>query len=356
MGQYTAITSGFYHDIQKSNRLLKVTLHANSKPGGGEDGWDRGTEYYKEALVTSIVKEDFQVGISNSWGEFSMGETIQSLWNSLKPFAPYLGYASEKLGKMDRDGKELQGEGKLKHTLSNFAVDLIDKAKPYVDMGAPYLSRALVVEGTRFSYYAGTGVAFGNLGMKFTIFADWIDGKFVTVNEQLEKLYPYIVGKYIKPDSGILEGTLIDEFYGWQVPPGGFIPDLKNLDNVQKGTLMLKIGAFYCLKNLVVKDVQLNFSKHLVKHPTKELDISPLYCDVDLILTPASKYSDESLTEFVSGKAMETDKKEVVTDMTDRLSDEIANNKALSDSYNTTKENVKVDYSSNSALKKGDWI
>lgn len=333
---------GFYHDIQKSNRLLKVTLHANSKPGGGQDGWDRGTEYYEEALVTSIVKEDFQVGISNSWGEFSMGETIQSFWNSLKPFAPYLGYAGKKLGEMNEVGQELQGEGRLKHMLSNFAVDTIETIKPYADMGANYLSRALIVEGTRFSYYSGSGVAFGNLGMKFTVFADWKDGKFVTVNEQLEKLYPYIVGKYIKPDGTKIKGVPIDEFYGWQVPPGGFIPDLKNIDNVQKGTLMLKIGAFYCLKNLVVKDAQLNFSKHLVKHPTKSLDVSPLYCDVDLILTPATKYSDVSLQKFVSGEDMSKEKMEVVADMTGKLSSEIVKNKVLGNKYNTTNSNIKI--------------
>ena len=44
----------------------------------------------------------------------------------------------------------------------------------------------------------------------------------------------------------------------------------------------------------------MNFSKVMVKDPiTKE--ISPLYCDINLTLTPATMYSNNSLEKFIEG-------------------------------------------------------
>lgn len=98
---------------------------------------------------------------------------------------------------------------------------------------ANYLSRSLVVQGTRFSYYSGTGIDFGNLQMKFTLFSQYIKEKdsyiFKSVDDQLQKILPYIIGEF-KPvteggDGDV--GKFIQEFASWQMPPGNFSADLK---------------------------------------------------------------------------------------------------------------------------------
>jgi hypothetical protein len=189
------------------------------------------------------------------------------------------------------------------------------EAPKFVNKGVDYLSRALVVQGTRFSYYGGTGIDFSNLAMKFTLFSDWINGTFLTVEDQMRKILPYVAGDFVD----LLDGSVnvsddvkkfVNRFASWQMPPGGFQSDLNSIDTVQKGTLKLRIGTRYALENLVISSAQFNFSKTMVKTPDSELAekekmyFVPQYCEIVLNLRPASQYSKNSLERFVNGHAV----------------------------------------------------
>ena len=165
--------------------------------------------------------------------------------------------------------------------------------------------------------------------MKFTVFSGWNSDletgqiSWTTVNDQLQPLYPYLIGKYKNGVANFQEGDLgmsgetagqaneiINEFLSWQLPPGGYKPDTKNVDNVQFGTLKLKFGSFYSLSSLVCTNAQFNFSKQMVKYwdSGKEKNVlSPLYCDVIINFQPSTKYSDDSLKRFISGGTMESE-------------------------------------------------
>jgi hypothetical protein len=175
--------------------------------------------------------------------------------------------------------------------------------------------------------------------MKFTVFSDWIlDGgsyKFITCYEQLEELYDYAMSKYeeVSGDVGLaklgseLAGDLagktlkdekagkgvsqktkefIERHFKWQLPPGGFRADLKSIDNVQRGTLKLRINDMYTLENLVITSMNASFSKIPCKHPTEIGKIVPLYADVILSLQPVTMYSDAAMRAFVEGKSLDT--------------------------------------------------
>jgi hypothetical protein len=83
----------------------------------------------------------------------------------------------------------------------------------------------------------------------------------------------------------------------------GFKANIKNVDVVQEGTLLLKFGAYYMIDNLVVENATFNFSKQMTKNPQGYHNygeiLSPLYCEVTIQLRPATKYSDISLKKFV---------------------------------------------------------
>jgi hypothetical protein len=169
-----------------------------------------------------------------------------------------------------------------------------------------FLNKALVTNGTRFTYYGGTGINFGNLGMKFTVFPQWKDNEFLEVPAQVEKLYPYFIGQLEKfeeatgVDSNTMPGDIANKVFMFQDPPGGYLADMNSIDKIQRGTLKLKIGSFYEISNLVCSDVMLNFSKNMVKNPKTQM-ISPLFCDVNITLRPSTKYSDQVLRKFVGG-------------------------------------------------------
>ena len=320
--------SGFYYDLQKENRLLSVTLHPNMVTSDGGVTWVKPSGevdedgYRKEPIARAILKEDFVVGVANNWMDFSGGDTINQIWNSLKPFAPYAKYAAEHLEEMARVGNEEKAKGGFTGVVANLLNDMVNKFAPYVDKAADYLNRSLVVQGTRFSYYAGTGTSFGNLQMKYIIFGDWINGQFKTVHDQLQELYPYILGKYVNWDTKNKD-NMLNQFVGWQLPPGGFKADVKNVDIVQEGTLKLKFGGYYSIPNIVVKDAQLTFSKQMIKSPRStegSNKISPLYCDIQLTLQPATKYTDISLRNFVEGKGTVSDIQEIEGTLSDNLS------------------------------------
>ena len=225
-----------------------------------------------------------------------------------------------------------------KHTEGTWAEKLnngLEEARKFIGKNGNYLNHSLVVQGTRFSYYAGTGTSFSNLNMKFTLFADYINGKFKTVHDQLDKLYPYIMGQYVNVNGSNKGGEAkeagnLDEFFGWQKAPGGFKPDIKNIDKAIFGTLKLKFGSYYSIRNLAVRDAQISFSKQLVKKPANPNSndyskdgLSPLYCDVVLSFQPVTKFSDVALRTFVEGTTTEQGRGKLENDLNQPLTAEL---------------------------------
>lgn len=376
--------SGFYYDYQKKNPMMRVTLHANTKPPAGVyDSWkawshtnskdlsqdfpywkdsaldpdedssapksatacELDPRYGQRSLCSSIISEDFNVSIANSWGEHSGGQQLQDMFNSgFKMFEPYAregGTILSKLSKGLTAYKTSNPDSLIPESFIDKAIDISGKASKASREAGNVFGRNLIVQGTRFKYYAGTGLSFSNLGMKFTLFADYIeqtkeDGspisgttgnqcfKFMTPDDQLAPLLPYAVGKYVPLISekdgdvdkwisslGLTDiakdnKDILNKFLGWQLPPGGFQADISYIDHVQPGTLMLKIGPYYRLKNLVIQDIQLNYSKNTAKYydvVDDKIKTCPLYCDVFITLTPANKYSDEMLKKFVATRS-----------------------------------------------------
>lgn len=333
---YSSNCSGFYYDEQRKNPLMSITLHANQKAIDEGLKWDKVSDpdddgYEKKPLCTALMGEDFSVAIANNWSEFDAGNMLESAWNSIRPLGAYSRHIGKLMGNMVNAGnnwlsKHADGSTEWAQKLNSG----LGKVNDFINNSdkTNILNHALVVQGTRFSYYAGTGTSFSNLNMKFTLFADHFEtGGFKTVHEQLQDLYPYIMGKYVNVDgsnkSGEEKEGNLDEFFGWQKAPGGFKPDIKNIDNTVIGTLKLKFGSYYSIKNLVCRDAQLSFSKQMVKYnsTSSSIDYSPLYCDVVLSFQPATKYSDNALRKFVDGSLTESDR----SDFTKKLRGDLDN-------------------------------
>jgi len=431
--------SGWYYDLQLDNRLTSVSLHPNKilNDKGKWVNFDYEsnnavdpnlkelkeadpdyTEYRKIPICQAIVTEDFSVSVANSWSDFG-GDMIGQMWESLKPMAPYADFIKSQIhnaaenyrsmaGSSDpKDQQKLQNiqNSKVSSAMAKFTTRL-DESLQKADKGekggidvVDYLNRSLVVQGTRFSYYSGSGTSFGNLVMKFTLFPkyeyQYQNGyQFITVTEQVEELLPYCIGKFVNASGETKEEEeqrkkeanengkkldeteeLINSLIGWQLPPGGFKTNYKNVDVIQEGTLMLRVGAFYTIPNLVIENVNFNFSKQMTKDPTQVQDvdleaeaqqkeeakkkekekkqpgenteettqeetkagskmfkqkdvISPLYCDVTLQLRPATKYSDNSLRKFILSRG---------TKILKETSDTLRNNleeRPIADKYN----------------------
>ena len=326
--------SGWYYDLQLNNRLVCATLHPNKIPNG--NNWDDPTttdddnpEYAAKPICKAIVTEDFNVAVANSWSDFG-GDMLGQIWESVKPLAPYADSFKKGINNAVTRYKEMLNSNKSedKNRLSKIKESDVSKAmanamiwldeklnKPGGIDITDYLNRSLVVQGTRFSYYSGSGTSFGNLMMKFTLFPTYDGTKFITVDEQVKDILPYCIGKFVSGTEGLLsdeerqkEGSvakLVDDMISWQKPPGGFKANVKNVDIVQEGTLLLKFGAYYMIENLVIENATFNFSKQMTKNPggykSGNSIISPLYCDVTIQLRPATKYSDVSLRKFVFG-------------------------------------------------------
>lgn len=330
--------SGWYYDLQLGNRLISATLHPNQQLNDDKSKWVdiRGEKdpdndkYAKDPICTAIINEDFNVAVANSWSDFG-GDMLGQMWESIKPLAPYADAAKTMIGnavkqyndmlnstnpedqsrsKRIRESAMSQKMGELM-TIVN---DKLNDPNSGIDI-TDYLNRALVVQGTRFSYYSGSGTSFGNLMMKFTLFPTYNEkGEFESVDKQVEKLFPYCIGKFVSGTDGLLTNeekenySAIDNMISWQKPPGGFKANVKNVDVVQTGTLLLKFGAYYMIDNLVVENASFNFSKQMTKNPAAYKSVgssdilSPLYCDISIQLRPATKYSDESLKKFVLGR------------------------------------------------------
>lgn len=346
--------------------------------------------YRLKPIATAIASEDFIVSVSNSWTEFGRTNALEEMFNSVKPYAGMISSLAdtgiaEAIGNYDYESSgsfAVRGIGKM--------VGLAKKAGEAVGLTGglnqlgDFLNRQLTVQGTRFAYFSGTTSSFGNLSMKFTVFSDWIlDGneyKFVTCYEQLDELYDYSMSKYknISGDEGVskyvsetlgkatnkvLGGTakgeqgqevttgkavsekfesLIERHFKWQLPPGGFRADLKNIDNVQRGTLKLRINDMYTLENLVITSMNVSYSRIPCKHPleSEKGKIIPLYADVVLNFQPATMYSDTSLRAFVEGKAWSTVNSEK-TDRETELTESSKTNKIIQEILNAEKEGDK---------------
>lgn len=338
-----SIVQGFYYDQQLNNPTLKVSLHPNQIPDGteanGATKWvgaknpekDSASEefpYDEDPICTSIIQDDFQVSIVNTYSDFG-GDPLGDMWNSQKPMAPYMLEIAKGLRTISRKTEEYQkkagadGSSIWDKAMSGLSSILDEVAAGQENMGK-YLSRALVVQGTKFSYYGGTGVDFGNLQMKFTIFSQYVkEGDnyvFKSVNDQLEKILPYVIGDYVSvTELGDGEvGKFVQEFASWQMPPGNFAANLKNVDIVQQGTLKLRIGPFIAIENLVIKSCQLNYSKALVKNPEGNNSMNLFYphsCEVTLGIAPITKYSRSSLERFIFGKASDNYKQKIAGEM-----------------------------------------
>lgn len=351
-------SSGFYYNNQLRNELQCVSLHPNSEFIGGK--WEQAAgpldseDYRIKPIARAILSEDYQIAVANTWSQFGDDE-IGKAWNNIKPFAPYAGHLAKMTGEMMNKMGEMEiSENKaVNSTIANGLKKVVGEIQNLSEKGAKVLNRSLVAQGARFSYYSGTGIGFGNLSMKFTIFADFIDDKedlgynkssnsssvsvgnvsFKTVDDQLKELYPYTMGEYtqgVVNSNGEIEGTqgtdgqniktgitgdageIINEFLAWELPPGGYEPDTKSIDTIQKGTLKLKFGAFYSLPNLVIVGSQFNFSRQMVKFwDGSKNTLTPLYCDVVLNFKPVTKFSDDSLKRFISGYSMQQERASV---------------------------------------------
>ena len=330
--------SGWYYDLQKNpikSPLTTVSLHYNKKfDGQGTNGWSNLVEgetdkdgYSTDYLCTSILTEDFTVAVNNHWSDFG-GDPISELWDRAKPLAPYskvLGDTIQRIAASDTQ----EHEGTVSSLLSR-GIQWLARENT-VDKITDYLNRKLIVQGTRFSYYNGTDISFGSLGMKFTIFPTWdSDGNLYTVNNQVNKLYPYVIGKFVKNDLLSKEIPELKEYIGWQIQPGGYTPKPENLDKIQEGTLKLKIGILYSIPNLLISDAQFTYSKQAIKLPTQnnimgaegenvETIITPMSCDVSLIFRPATKFSDDALKQFVTGVGREEDLKYLNINLKNKL-------------------------------------
>lgn len=377
--------SGFYYDWQLNNPLLTATLHTNMrligiresvegkiiplevgdnpyeykgkfewelwKPKKGvtdssQDDLKNGEVYCLEPithnyslaedenpsacyrakpLITSILNEDFQFNIGNSWGDAGGATSLESAFNNLKTLAPYkkeLGAGIKSLGGTIKDffGKK-DGTG-----AANWIGDNAEKIGDAMGKGADALNSVLIQQGSRFSYYGGTQTSFGNLSMRFTLFADWVwdekvnggDWVFKTVHEQLREIYPYAVGKYYPLKLGLDQNVLkndtelakniddaVGSFFGWQQPPAGFQSDIRSLDTCQRGTLRLVLGGYYTAENLLIDGMNVNFSKTMTKVPPR----SKAYMSGggEVFYNKAQEYDEDIYDD--NGNVIRTDKK-----------------------------------------------
>ena len=307
--------SGWYYDLQtdytkSTGRMSCITLHPSTKPSSDvewpEDNGDSDQGFYSpNPVAIALINEDFQVSIANTWSDFG-GDPIGGLWDTVRPLAPYAGYAEDMMEKLTTNYNNAKAQGKIKeNSLSKSIGDAVNQAwgwyKDHTKGGgaSAYLNMALVAMGTRFSYYAGTGISFGSMVMKYYVMPKWEGTTIVTVTEQLEKLYPFIMGHLMLKEK---KANDPDQLIAWQQGPGGFKSDYRDIDTQQKGTLLMKYGGLYAVNNLVVEQANLVFSKQAVKQPkpsSSGQQYSPLYCEVTLQLKPASKFSDNKLKDFV---------------------------------------------------------
>ena len=352
--QPTEVNTGFYYDSQINDPFLSISLHPNTKPGNDRDGngwkafsaaegdvllprtYDRNRYAYSNndtvkggsieeqwdcysaiPIARAILTEDFSFSIGNDFTDINNGNPIEEIFNGFKSYAPILSRLSGALKGIDPYGDDMGSwvVGKLQGMLSTVG--------KFANEGSRLLNRGLIVQGTRFSSYNGSYVNFSNMELKFTAFSDWIeDGTFQPVTEYIQKIRPYVMGEY-KPSAidlfdkkyndegketfgsqiGSALEMFLSEYIGYQNPPGGFRMSTMNLDYILKGTLRLEIGGLYSISNLVLKNMNVTFSKVQTKDPRPDHqgEIWPLYAEIVLQLVPASMFIDTSLDRLLGG-------------------------------------------------------
>lgn len=336
--------SGFYYDQQMKNEGLTMSLHPSTKPADADTYWTQANEvkygdpgspikYSKLPVVKAIIGEDFQIAVANQWDDASIIDDAVSMFNSAKPLAAFADFFKGEADQMVETGRAAEGtaETPIGKGGQKFANDVASFGSKVAGVASQYLNRALVVQGSRFSYYNGSSIGFGNMSMKFTLLSDWgSDGKWRSCIDKIKGpagegcdygLLDYCIGKYVKWSKNTAANDVLNQFVGWQLPPGGFKADLKNVDNMQYGTLMLIIGDMYAIPNLVIQDAQFTFSKQVVKVPLSEakIDLVPMYCDVQLTLKPASKYTDVSFLKAIDGSMIKEKKEDFIKVVNSRL-------------------------------------
>ena len=374
--------SGFYYDSQLNLETMSASLHPNSIldkdgikwisiPDNEQESTDNQiysdtrvtTEtkerypYREKPICKAIINEEFQVSIANTYTGFGE-DFIGGLWSNLKPLAPYAGEAAKFLADIANQTENYfankVGEGKNMSENGNKALsaflNVMRDASNFAGQAGDYLNRSLVVQGSRFSYYNGTGIDFGNLVMKFTIFSgfhtvdeyDERDHKIIkkvieynSVYNQIAEILPYVIGEFV-PITDITKNSseevkqFVSEFASWQMPPGGYVPYYKDVDTVHPGTLKLRLGPYFSVENLVIKSAQFTYSKAMSKNPTYKGDskiskdtqnyLVPLSCEVLLNLGPITKHSRQSLERYIKGTSSRGTKKILEGKMADSLS------------------------------------
>jgi len=392
--------SCWFYDNQMLDRMTSVSLHANtyldnnrkwrkfekgSEATGANMGVDAGG-YCLAPLCTSILNEDFQVSISNTWNEVG-GDPVSSIWDQLaRPLAPYANYAKDVIKQIGDNTRKWGQENKDKVTnttkqLTEWAGKIGDFTAKHGEDVVEYMNSVLISQGTRFSYYSGSGVSFGNLQMRFTMFPIWSsNGTFLTVPQQLELLFPYVMGTYTRLHLGVNEegkanihdgakgGEEYSTLLGWQHPPAGYQAVYEDIDKSGiKGTLKHRIGSFYVLESLVCESMSFNLSRQMVKRPLsgenldgpgfagvtklhsktadtsaqikEQLAFSPLFADIIMSFRPATKYSDATMRRFIYGLNINGDTNEGGVDASDMMKKNLQSEiKAIKSKYGDTKE------------------
>ena len=318
-------TKAFYYDEQLTNKMTLVSLHASTEPGpppkyskawSGKKLDDDGF-YGEDPICKSVIAEDFTVSINNTFSEFG-GDAIGQAWTSfVQPLAPYVGAVGNDIEKIAQKAAGLANDlaSKSEYEFVKTGAKGIQKIADYItgkdandgltatQRLQSVMSRKLIVQGTMFSYYGGTGIDFGNLSMKFNVFSGYDEnGSYKTVKEQVDKFMWYVMGDF-KPVTEI--GDVGKQFANWQIAPGGYMSEIRDIDQCQWGTLKLLVGPYFAVEGLVIKGAQLQYSKALAKNPNvgDTTQLEPLCCEVTLLLAPASKSSAERLKRFAYGNA-----------------------------------------------------
>lgn len=305
---------GFYYDTQLEDPYLSMSLHANTKIVDGE--WvewpgehlepidnEKGSKWSKcygvQPIARCIMSEDFSYSIVNNFSDYNSGNPVEDLFSAMKPYAPIM----EKLGK--GLGDAVENTGTLGSDVVSWLSKYAKKASGLMKTTGGYLNKALFVQGSRFTYYNGTQFNFNNMEMKFVVFSDYVTTngvywKFQSVEDYIKTLQPYVMGIYSPYNADFLANTdfqgeakkFIQEYVGFQDPPGGFHMDTKALGNALQGTLRLNIGGTWAIDNLVIKGMNVSMSRVQAKDPEHPGETVPLYAEISLQLSPAAAIVD----------------------------------------------------------------
>lgn len=325
--KYTS-NRGFYYDSQLEDPFLSISLHPNTYKEGEE--WKvyssdtltptmggKYDKYSKTPIARCIMTEDFIYSINNNWTDYNGGNAIENLFDQFKPYAPILAKGAKGL---EEGLKSLMGNNygssfvNTANKVGEIAVDLLGKS-------SNFLNNALIVQGTRFTYYSGSSVNFNNMELKFIVFSDWINGEFQSVEDYVKNLHQYVLGDYHPVMTGTGNKDLdkyIGEYVGYQSPPGGFTMDTQQIEEsglnvILKGTMRLNIGGKYAISNLIIKNMTVTLSKTQAKNPVVEGGTVPLYAEVSLQLGPACMIVNQGFNAIIDHKGVDTD---ILTQMT----------------------------------------